>query len=164
MPKKHAPTYTQTKPSYVHPSLQSSRSASSSSPAPPQTVTERIQQLRREQTPRASSSRRDEVTEIVSSRTLPKQLRQVLGSAEVDAPPPKPGNRSARTPRRGARPPPGPAAPGSWLQTSRHAPPHIRNLKKYRTGGGMGPVRFCALAQVHDEEFKVCSIRVLKPL
>ncbi|KAF2660600.1 hypothetical protein K491DRAFT_711507 [Lophiostoma macrostomum CBS 122681] len=155
MPKKHAPSYTHTKPSYVHPSLQSSRSASSSAPAEPQTVTQRIQQLRREQTPRASSSRRDEVTEIVSSRTLPKQVRQVLHMAEVDSPPPKPGNRTSRAPRRGgARPPPGPAAPSSWLQTSRHAPPHIRNLKKYRTGGDMGPARFCALAQVHDAEYK----------
>ncbi|KAJ4352086.1 uncharacterized protein N0V89_007432 [Didymosphaeria variabile] len=64
MPKKHHPTYASIKPTYVHPSLQSSRNAASSSTPSPQTVNDRIQQLRREQAPRATAQRRDEVTEV----------------------------------------------------------------------------------------------------
>src|SRR3954468_18643878 len=121
MPKKHHPNYAHIKPSYVHPSLQGSRSTGSSSPAAPQTVNERIQQLRREQAPRATIERRDEVTEVVTHRTVPPDLRRILHMAEVNAPLPKPGTRT-RLIRQGARPPPGPAAPSSWLQSSRHAP------------------------------------------
>jgi hypothetical protein len=154
MPKKHTPNYTKTKPSYVHPSLQSSKPSSSSTPASPQTVNERIQQLRREQAPRTTPDRRDEVAELVTHRTIPPELRRILHMAEVNSPLPKPGIRS-RAPRAGARPPPGPAAPSSWLNRSRHAPDHIRNLRKYRIGEGHGPERFCILARLHDEEYKV---------
>ena len=162
MPKKHAPSYTHTKPSYVHPSLQSSRSSASTTPAAPQTVNERIQQLRREQTPRVSQSRRDEVTEVVSQRTIPPHLRRILNMAEID-PPPKP--RHARIGNRtGRRPPPGPAAPSSWLRQSRHAPDHVRNIAKYWKGGGTGPQRFCKLTEVHNEDYQVCPTTLARLL
>ena len=152
MPKKHTPSYS-TKPSYVHPSLQSSRSASSSStPAEPQTVSQRIQQLRREQAPRATPEQRDELTSAISSRTVPPELRRILHIPEVNAPKPKANTRTRRL-MGDARPPPGPAAPSSWgLQTSRHAPAHLRNKKK--PGAGQA-ARFGTLARVTNEELKV---------
>ncbi|KAG9190376.1 hypothetical protein G6011_08464 [Alternaria panax] len=151
MPKKHTPSYTTAKPSYVHPSLQSSRSpaASSSSPAP-QTVNQRIQQLRREQAPRPTSEQRDELTSVVSSRTVPPELRRILHLPEVNAPKPKANTRTRRV-MGGVRPPPGPAAPTSWLQSSRHAPAHMR---KNKAEADSGAVRFGTLAKVTNDELK----------
>ncbi|KAF2134960.1 hypothetical protein P153DRAFT_362671 [Dothidotthia symphoricarpi CBS 119687] len=153
MPKKHAPAYTQTKPTYVHPSLQSSRSSTPSAPSTPQTVNQRIQQLRREQTPRPTTEQRDELTLAVSSRTVPPDLRRILRIPEVNAPKPKPGTRTRRT-MGGARPPPGPAAPSSWLERSRHAPARVRRLQRDLIGDLNGPPRFSLLARVTDDEFK----------
>ncbi|KAF2729569.1 hypothetical protein EJ04DRAFT_537764 [Polyplosphaeria fusca] len=149
MPKKHAPKYAP-KPSPAHPSLESTRASSSSTPAPPQTVNERIHQLRREQTPRLTPERRDEFTQTVTTRTVPPHLRRILHMAEVDPPLPKPGTRS-RVPRAGPRPPPGPAVPSSWLERSRHAPKLTR-----KRNGDNGPVleRFSELARVHESEYK----------
>ncbi|KAF2464361.1 uncharacterized protein BDR25DRAFT_242988 [Lindgomyces ingoldianus] len=155
MPKKHAPPYTQTKPSnsYVHPSLQSSRPSTSASPTP-QTVNQRIQQLRREQTPRATSERRDEVTELVRNRSVPPQLRQILQIPEVNAPLPKAGVRARPVPR-ARRPPPGPAAPSSWLSHSRHTPAHARNRRLVEEGGSERLYeQFCALARLNDVEYR----------
>lgn len=155
MPKKHAPAYTQTKPTYVHPSLQSSRASSSSSTPPgPQSVNQRIQQLRREQTPRATAEQRDELTSVVSSRTVPPDLRRILHLPEVDAPKPKPGLRSRRA-IGAARPPPGPAAPTSWLSSSRHAPDYVRKMRRQQSRDEKGPPRFCMLARVTNVEHKV---------
>lgn len=153
MPKKHAPAYTQNKPSYVHPSLQSSR-ASTSTPAEPQTVNQRIQQLRREQTPRATPEQRDELTSVVSSRTVPPDLRRILHIPEVNAPKPKPGLRSRRV-TGSARPPPGPAAPNSWLLSSRHAPDYVRKMRRRQSGGETGAPKFCLLARVTNDEHRV---------
>lgn len=150
MPKKHAPAFTHTKPSYVHPSLESSR-ASPSQPSEPQTVNQRIQQLRREQAPRATPQQRDELTSPVS-RTVPPELRRILHIPEVNAPKPKAGTRMRRA-MGGARPPPGPAAPGSWLQQSRHAPAYARNRRK--SGGGQSAPRFGTLAKATEQERKV---------
>jgi hypothetical protein len=150
MPKKHTPAYTTTKPSYVHPSLQRSP-ASSSAPTESQTVTQRIQQLRREQAPRATPEQRDELTSAVSSRTVPPELRRILHIPEVNAPKPKTNTRTRRV-AGGARPPPGPAAPTSWLQTSRHAPAYMRNKKK---ASNEQAARFGTLTRVTNEEFKV---------
>lgn len=153
MPKKHAPAYTQAKPSYVHPSLQTSR-ASSSTSSEPQTVNQRIQQLRREQTPRATLEQRDELTSVVSSRTVPPDLRRILHIPEVNAPKPKPGLRSRRVVG-GARPPPGPAVPNSWLLASRHAPDYARKMRRQQSSGETGAPRFCMLARVTNEEHRV---------
>jgi hypothetical protein len=162
MPKKRAPAYSLTKPSsQVHPSLERSATPSSSAPASPQTVNERIKQLRREQAPRVTAQRRDELTEVVTKPSVPPQLRRILQMAEVDSPRPKPGSRLRSRQVGGARPPPGPAAPTSWLQASRHASDHIRNVRRYRFGEGSGPGGFCALVRVHDEEFHVCSLSIL---
>jgi hypothetical protein len=150
MPKKHTPSYAHTKPK---PTYGSASPTSSSTPSP-LTVNERIQQLRREQAPKSTAQRRDEITEVVTKRTVPPQLRRILQMAEVDYPLPKPGTRP-RPQRPGARPPPGPAAPSSWLTTSRHAPSQIRNLRKFRVGEGRGAVSFCPLALLHDAEYKV---------
>lgn len=155
MPKKHAPAYTQAKPTYVHPSLQSSRASSSSTPSEPQTVNQRIQQLRREQTPRATPEQRDELTSVVSSRTVPPDLRRILHIPEVNAPKPKPGLRSRRA-IGGARPPPGPAAPNSWLLSSRHAPDYVRQMRRQQSADERVAPSFCALARTTDDEYKVC--------
>lgn len=152
MPKKHAPSYAQTKPSYVHPSLQSSRSATPSGPSEPQTVTQRIQQLRREQAPRATPEQRDDMTAAVSNRTVPPDLRRILHIPEVNAPKPKAGMRTRRVPG-GARPPPGPAAPSSWMQRSRYASAHMR--RRTHAGAEYASSRFGMLARVTDEDFKV---------
>lgn len=145
MPKKHQPAFLSIKP---QPTPSSSRDATGP-PATPQSVNQRLSQLRREQTPRATPQRINEVTEVVSHRTVPPHLRRLLHMAEVDAPPPKPGSR--RRLRAGERPPPGPAAPSSWLAASRHAPKGVRT----RFGQDAAVGRFCRLARVHDEEFKV---------
>ncbi|KAJ4374734.1 hypothetical protein N0V83_001810 [Neocucurbitaria cava] len=150
MPKKHTPSYAQTKPSYVHPSLQSSRASSSSAPSEPQTVNQRIQQLRREQAPRATPEQRDEFTSVVS-RTVPPELRRILHIPEVNAPKPKAGTRTRRV-LGAARPPPGPAAPSSWLQNSRHAPAYLR--KRKQAGVEHAAPRFSTLARATDDEFK----------
>ena len=156
MPKKHTPSYTTAKPSYVHPSLQSSRSpASSSSSSEPQTVNQRIQQLRREQAPRATPEQRDELTSVVSSRTVPPDLRRILHIPEVNAPKPKPGLRSRRTVG-GARAPPGPAAPNSWLLASRYAPDYVRKMKGQQSGIEPHAPRFSMIATVTDDEYRVC--------
>ncbi|KAF1968925.1 hypothetical protein BU23DRAFT_255737 [Bimuria novae-zelandiae CBS 107.79] len=128
MPRKHKPIYASIKPRTTNPpTLESSRNAASSStPPPPQTVNDRIQQLRREQTPRATPQRRDEVTEVAG-------IRRTLGQ--------------------GRRPPPGPAAPSSWLSRSRWAPEYVRKSRAY-AGHGNGVGRFCKLARAHDEEYK----------
>jgi hypothetical protein len=152
MPKKHAPAYSRTKPTYVHPSLLSPQPSTSSAPAEPQSVNERIAQLRREQAPRATREQRDELTATVSNRTVPPHLRRILRLPEVNAPQPQPG-RMRRTRELGAaRPPPGPAAPSSWLRTSRHAPKYTRTLK---VSSGGAHARFGRLASVTDDEFKV---------
>lgn len=158
MPKKHAPAYTQAKPSYVHPSLQSSRASTSSAQPEPQTVNQRIQQLRREQTPRTTPEQRDELTSVVSSRTVPPDLRRILHIPEVNAPKPKAGLRSRRAVG-GARPPPGPAAPVSWLLSSRHAPEYVRKMRKQQSDGVAGMSQFCLLVRMTDDEYRVCSVR-----
>lgn len=155
MPKKHTPAYTQAKPTYVHPSLQSSR-ASSSTISEPQTVNQHIQQLRREQAPRATPEQRDELTSVVSSRTVPPDLRRILHIPEVNAPKPKPGLRSRRV-IGGARPPPGPAAPTSWLLSSRYAPGYVRKMRKRQSEDERGAPRFCLLARVTDDLYRVCA-------
>jgi len=153
MPKKHTPSYTTTKPTYVHPSLQSSRApATASSPAGTQTVNQRIQQLRREQAPRATPEVRDELTAAVSNRTVPPELRRILHIPEVNAPKPKANARTRRVVG-GTRPPPGPAAPNSWLQTSRRAPAYMR--KKKAEADSRGAARFATLARVSNEDRKV---------
>ncbi|KAH7081177.1 hypothetical protein BKA63DRAFT_503309 [Paraphoma chrysanthemicola] len=152
MPKKHAPAYTTTKPNYVHPSLQSSRAAAPSTSSEPQTVNQRIAQLRREQAPRATIEQRNEISSSVSSRTVPPDLRRILHIPEVNAPKPKAGTRLRTRGLGGARPPPGPAAPSSWLHTSRHAPKYTRNLRS--KPGDQAALRFGHLAMVTEEDFK----------
>jgi hypothetical protein len=151
MPKKHTPAYAKTKPTYVHPSLQSSRASTSSAPPSAQTVNDRIAQLRREQAPRATPEQRDEIASAVN-RTVPPELRRILHIPEVNAPKPKPGGMRRRAVG-GARPPPGPAAPHSWLRTSRHAPSYIRTLKDSTDSHPSS--RFGTLATVTADEFKV---------
>jgi hypothetical protein len=89
-------------------------------------------------------------------RTVPADLRRILHMAEVDAPKPKPGRRRPY----GERPPPGPAAPTSWLNRSRWTPEHVKKSGTYN-GYGTGVGRFCKLATVHNEEFKVCGHIIL---
>jgi hypothetical protein len=159
MPKKHTPAYTTTKPNYVHPSLQSSRATTSSAPAEPQTVNQRIAQLRREQTPRATIEQRNEMTSVVSSRTVPPDLRRILHIPEVNAPKPKAGTRMRTRATGGARPPPGPAAPSSWLHTSRYAPKQTRDYG-WKKPGERAASSFSHLARVTEDDFKVRLLRL----
>ncbi|KAF2846690.1 hypothetical protein T440DRAFT_221941 [Plenodomus tracheiphilus IPT5] len=151
MPKKHTPTYAHTKPSYVHPSLHSSRSPPSPGPSEPQSVNARIQQLRREQAPRPTPEQREELA-LGVSRTVPPELRRILHIPEVNAPKPKAGTRTRRVPG-ATRPPPGPAAPTSWLQQSRHAPAHLRNGRR-RASLAYNAPRFSTLARATDAALK----------
>ncbi|KAF2635289.1 hypothetical protein P280DRAFT_523375 [Massarina eburnea CBS 473.64] len=143
MPKKHQPAYASIRPSHT-----SLNSPSSSTPPRPQiSVNERITQLRREQAPRTTPQRRDEVTEVVTTRTVPPHLRRLLQLAEVDAPKPKLGNRphGVNAARRGYS---GPAAPSSWLSRSRDVARGVRKVNEN------GVRRFGKLARWHDAEFK----------
>lgn len=149
MPKKHTPSYTQTKPTYVHPSLESARASASPGPSQPQTVTERINRLRREQAPRPTPQQRDEITSVVS-RTVPPELRRILNIPEVNGPKPKAGMRSRRADNR-TRPPPGPAAPSSWLLRSRFA----RQSKRRNSKTESQARRFGTLARVPDGNIEV---------
>ncbi|KAF2030937.1 hypothetical protein EK21DRAFT_111390 [Setomelanomma holmii] len=153
MPKKHTPAYTTTKPNYVHPSLQGSRAAASATTSEPQTVNQRIAQLRREQAPRATIEQRNEITSVVSSRTVPPDLRRILHIPEVNAPKPKAGTRMRTRLPGGARPPPGPAAPSSWLHTSRHAPKYVRDHRTTKSGE-RASLRCSHLAEVTEDDFK----------
>lgn len=152
MPRKHAPAYTLVKPSNIHPSSHGSRA---STPPEPQSVNQRIQQLRREQAPRPTPEQRDELTSVVSSRTVPPDLRRILQIPEVNAPKPKPGLRSRRTVGE-ARAPPGPAAPNSWLLASRYAPDYVRKMKGQRSGIEHLAPRFSTIATVTHNEYRVC--------
>jgi hypothetical protein len=154
MPKKHTPAYTTAKPNYVHPSLQSSRASASSAPAEPQTVNQRIAQLRREQAPRATLEQRNEMQDLVSSRTVPPGLRRILHIPEVNAPKPKAGTRMRTRGAGGVRLPPGPAAPTSWLRTSRYAPKQTRDYG-WKKPGEQAASRLSHLARVTEDDFKV---------
>ena len=96
------------------------RSRTISSP-PTRGVNERLEQLRREQAPRATSQQREDVLSVATSRTIPQSLRQILQLPETAPPIP-------RRPRRvmGSRRIAGPPPPPSWLESSQHAPAHIR--------------------------------------
>ena len=163
MPKKHQPIFTKPPSTYVHPSLESSRSSPSTAPSAPRTVNDRISQLRREQAPRPSPERWNEITDVVTQRTVPPGLRHILNIPEVDPPLPKPGTRRTELSRT-RRPPPGPAAPTSWLHRSRYVPPQIRELNERPAVAGESgyiPVKFSSLATLNDG-FKVCSCLQLR--
>ncbi|KAF1915823.1 hypothetical protein BDU57DRAFT_207049 [Ampelomyces quisqualis] len=149
MPKKHTPAYTTTKPNHVHPSLQSSRAT----PTTPQTVNQRIAQLRREQTPRPTIEQRNDLSSAVSSRTVPPDVRRILHIPEVNAPKPKAGTRMRTRGPGATRPPPGPAAPSSWLHTSRYAPKQTRGYG-WKKPGERAASRFSHVARVTEEDFK----------
>lgn len=125
MPKKHQPNY---KPAsnYVHPSLSSSRTSASSNagPSSSQSVNDRLNQLRREQAPRSTQDRWNEITETLTSRAVHPDVRQVLNLPEVGPPRPRLVARTAN-----GRRVPGPAAPQSWLNGSRHAPEYVREVQ-----------------------------------
>jgi hypothetical protein len=144
MPKKHTPTFAKPQGS-VHPSLES-RSTASTAPAAPKTVNDRINQLRREQAPRATAQRRNEIIDVVTQRTVPPALRHILNIPEIDPPRPKAGRpqRQVRT----RRPPPGPAPPASWLNESRHAP----DVQTPPAHSRQGISKFGSLATIKDGE------------
>lgn len=127
MPKKYQPNY---KPasSYVHPSLSSSRSSTSSHAAPSsssQSVNDRLNQLRREQAPRSAIDRRNEITETLTARVTHPAVRQILNLPDVAVPRPRVVARTAN-----GRRVPGPSAPQSWLERSRHAPEALGDIPR----------------------------------
>ncbi|KAF2084851.1 hypothetical protein K490DRAFT_48082 [Saccharata proteae CBS 121410] len=138
MPKKHQQNF---KPAgnYIHPSLSSTRAGSSSSTAPtPRSVNDRLNQLRREQTPKASVERRNEIAESLTQRAVHPAVQQILNI--TPATPLRPRTQVARTAN--GRRVPGPAAPESWLNASRHAPRDIASsLKDHLVGDGQGRFR-----------------------
>lgn len=98
---------------------------SSSSTGSSRTINERLSQLRAEQAPRATLEQRNNIASIGTSHTLPPHLRRLLDLPETLPPAPKPGNRRLMR-INGRRPPPGPAAPRSWLAASLHAPADVQ--------------------------------------
>ncbi|KAF2492950.1 hypothetical protein BU16DRAFT_429431, partial [Lophium mytilinum] len=144
MPKKHNPVFAKPQGS-VHPSLE--QRPILSNPSAPKTVNERINQLRREQAPRATAERRNEIIDVVTQRTVPPALRHILNIPEIDPPKPKPGRPQGQV--RTRRPPPGPAPPASWLSQSQYAPPEARKLPTYSR---YGISKFGRLATTHDGE------------
>ncbi|KAK8155343.1 hypothetical protein IWX90DRAFT_46348 [Phyllosticta citrichinensis] len=116
MPKKRQSTFN-SKPSYVHPSLASSRPSSSGAsqagPSTPRSVNERLNQLRREQAPKAGTQQRNELAEGLSQPALHPALRQLLNLPAVAGP-------RVQSPARlsNGRRVPGPAPPRSWLEKS----------------------------------------------
>ncbi|KAF2745559.1 hypothetical protein M011DRAFT_479061 [Sporormia fimetaria CBS 119925] len=135
MPKKRTPHYTHTKSSYIHPSLQ--RTPPSTNPSSDaQSVNTRLQQLRLEQAPKASSSARNSLIEAVTSSSIPQHLRQILQIPELEAPKPKGGRPVRRRGRIGEpRLPPGPAPPSSWVKERR------RRVDFSRIGENDGPMK-----------------------
>lgn len=119
MPKKYQPSYNKSASNYVHPSLSSSREppANNAGPSSSQSVNDRLNQLRREQAPRSAIDRRNELTESLTARPVHPAVRQILNLPEVAVPRPR---LVARTTN--GRRVPGPSAPQSWLESSRHAP------------------------------------------
>jgi hypothetical protein len=156
MPKKHAPAHIIAQATYVP------RASASTAPAEPRSVNDRIAQLRREQAPRATIEQRNEMQDLVSSRTVPPSLRRILRIPEVNAPKPKAGTRTRARGPGGARPPPGPDAPASWLRTSRYAPKRTRDYGDKRSSERAAS-RFSHLARVTDGDFKVCLLALLLP-
>ncbi|KAF2807124.1 uncharacterized protein BDZ99DRAFT_421036, partial [Mytilinidion resinicola] len=122
MPKKHNPVFAKPQGS-VHPSLE--QRPIISHPSAPKTVNERINQLRREQAPRATAERRNEIIDV-------------------------PGRPQGQV--RTRRPPPGPAPPASWLSQSQYAPSEVRKLPAYLRDGIS---KFGRLATTNDGERKL---------
>lgn len=124
MPKKRNHQFKPLQTQISHPS--SSRDPSGST----RTVNEKLQQLRVEQAPRLTIEQRNEITTLATSHTLPPHLRRILDVPETAPPGPKRGNRRIMRVN-GQRPPPGPAAPQSWLAASRHAPAYARRAGQH---------------------------------
>ncbi|OMP83977.1 hypothetical protein BK809_0001360 [Diplodia seriata] len=118
MPKKYQPSYNKSSSNYVHPSLSSSREspAGNAGPSSSQSVNDRLNQLRREQAPRSAIDRRNELAESLTARPVHPAVRQILNLPEVAAPRPRVIARTGN-----GRRVPGPSAPQSWLESSRHA-------------------------------------------
>ncbi|KAL1385843.1 hypothetical protein HDK64DRAFT_277098 [Phyllosticta capitalensis] len=114
MPKKRQPTFN-TKPNYVHPSLASSRPSGSggsqAGPSASRSVNERLNQLRREQAPKAGIQQRNELAEGLTQKALHPAVRKVLNLPAVVGP-------RVNTPARlsNGRRVPGPPPPQSWLE------------------------------------------------
>ncbi|KAF2103766.1 hypothetical protein NA57DRAFT_31036 [Rhizodiscina lignyota] len=145
MPKKHHHDFTKLGSQYSYSSTSASSKPSDGSSTSSKTVNERLEQLRREQAPKASIEKRNEVSAVLSSPTVPPHLRHLLSIPETAPPKPK-IIRGQRALGRG-RPPPGPAAPQSWLHMSRHAPRYFGNgsgaeeTMKSTSSGGMRRAR-----------------------
>ncbi len=123
MPKKfHKPAFS--KPaSSAHPALATSSSPATNGGHQPDTtltsVNELIGHLRRSQA--TSKSSRDD---FVPTPTVHPSLKGLLQVADTPPPRPRPGVRHAGS--RTIRRTPGPPPPRSWLDSSIHAPKHLR--------------------------------------
>lgn len=134
MPKKHHTNYTKQAQALhnrpTSPKAQDGPGAGSSSTTT--SVNQRLEQLRREQTPRATAEHRNAVSSVVSNPTLPPNVRHLLAIPETAPLKPKRGRifqRGERVPDGvSRRAPAGPAAPMSWLHSSRHAPRNLRRV------------------------------------
>ncbi|KAK5129572.1 hypothetical protein LTR08_003158 [Meristemomyces frigidus] len=84
------------------------------SDSPTTTVNERLEDLRKDQSLDAAQKKRD-IAELVSQRSVPPELRGILGVPETAPPKPKVGIRVRDRERMRSPGPPGPAPPKSWL-------------------------------------------------
>ncbi|KAF2153005.1 hypothetical protein K461DRAFT_212481, partial [Myriangium duriaei CBS 260.36] len=105
MPKKHKAAYIKNS-SYVHPSLGTAKSSAADPPPGPATVNEKLQQLRHNN--QLTQQQRD-IAQGTTQRSVPPELRALLGVPETAPPRPRLSVRT-RIPLRT----PGPAPPPSW--------------------------------------------------
>ncbi|KAI9754998.1 MAG: hypothetical protein M4579_004472 [Chaenotheca gracillima] len=124
MPRKHHHPHFSKPAGTTHRSLTTSPHASSSAAANTSgaSVNDLLSNLRRT---RISSpdDRAQRHYEVANAPTVHPSLKGILNVADTPPPRPRPGMRLAPGARRG---PAGPPPPSSWLNTSRHAPAHLR--------------------------------------
>ncbi len=107
---KHTQRFDTPSHHYVHPSLRTSSHGSVAvENKHPEDVNERLARLRQVQSLQPSAAQKQAIVDVVTHRTVPPSLRNLLDIPETAAPRPKAGTRMrpSRTP--------GPAAPKSWL-------------------------------------------------
>lgn len=130
MPKKYQPNFS----NYTKHGTVGSSTSLNAGPKSPSTrsVNERLEQLRREQAPRPSKEKWNDLSTIATAKTVPPHLRHILALPETTPVRPRRGlggaaGRTYGQPRRVADPRvAGPPPPSSWVEASMHAPAGTR--------------------------------------
>ncbi|KAK3676990.1 hypothetical protein LTR78_003195 [Recurvomyces mirabilis] len=104
--------------------------------SPAASVNERLSELRMTETPEGLQKKRD-LAEAVNFKSVPPELRGLLGISESAPPRPKIGFRLRERMRT-----PGPPPPQSWLG---YRPPGIINRRASKAGGGRAEAKYVRL-------------------